>query len=367
MTTALSTSGGFPPDETFTPDGDYLFTNSREAVRRLPFPFPDDEYMYSMNLEPHVPAGDGALRAAFDIDEHYVSECRHRAQMLEELPGVHYIALPHMLEAQWDLLELIFESYSRDFPERFTLTKSGNEWRWQNRLLGIDDSFIFGDPSTLAMDPMEYATRQAQGEFVVLEEKDGTLVIGAGMTTQRADYSLQFNMGMTFQEFHGPVPKLHEMGILDRALKFLLRMKPGHPVRRVNWSLTVHPRLETSVETLPEWAPDRTKVNAENAGELVYLRIELQPLHRLPRSNGMVFPVRTYLVSLAELVENAPDWAKRMHRALASLDHELADYKGFHRYHDAAVEWLSHHDDGAPLATGYPWNDGGIQPGTTSS
>ncbi|BBE21290.1 hypothetical protein MN0502_01730 [Arthrobacter sp. MN05-02] len=98
-------------------------------------------------------------------------------------------------------------------------------------------------------------------------------------------------------------------------------------------------------------------------GEMVYLRIELQPLHRLPRSNAIVFPVRTYLVSLAELVEHAPDWAKRMHRALASLDPELVDYKGFHRYHAAAVEWLSQHDDGAPLATGYPWIEGGIQPG----
>ena len=45
------------------------------------------------------------------------------------------------------------------------------------------------------------------------------------------------------------------------------------------------------------------------------------------------------------------------------LDPELVDYKGFHRYHAAAVEWLSQHDDGAPLATGYPWIEGGIQPG----
>lgn len=353
----------FKADESYSADGSYAFSNSPEAVRRLPFPFPDDEYMYSMNLEPHLPAGTGALRAAFDIDEHYVSECRHRAAMLEELPGVHYIALPHMMEAQWDLLELIFESYARDYPEHFALTKDGNAWRWQNRLLDIDDTFTFGDPSTLPMDPMEYATRQAQGEFVVLEERDNDLIIGAGMTTQRADYSLQFNLGMRFFEFHGPVPKLHETGILDRALKFLLRMKPGHPVRRVNWSLTVHPRLETSVETLPDWAPDRATVTADNAGDLVHLRIELQPLHRLPRSNAIVFPVRTYLVSLSELVRFAPDWAKRVHRALASLDPELVDYKGFHRYHDAAVEWLAQNDDGAPLASGYPWIQDGIQPG----
>lgn len=342
----------FKQHETYRDD--YSYANSRDCVLRLPFPYPEDQYMYSMNVEPHVPFGEGALKAALDIDEHYVTECRERALALEAQPGAHYVSLPHMLEAQWDLLELIMESYSRDFPAHFSLEKNGSQWHWINRPLGIDQTFTFGDTSTLPMEPMEYITRQAQGEFILLEERDNTLVIGAGMATQRADYSLRFNLGMSFMEFHGPVPKLHEMGILERALKFLLRLRPGHPVRRTNWSLTVHPRMETSAETLPDWAPDRTIVTAENAGELVNLRIELQPLHRLPRSNAVLFPVRTYLVSLQELATFAPQWAKRMHRVLKTLDQELVDYKGFTRYRDAAVAWLAQYDDGLPVDAAHP-------------
>lgn len=342
----------FKQHETYRDD--YSYANSRDCVLRLPFPYPEDQYMYSMNVEPHVPFGEGALKAALDIDEHYVTECRERALALEAQPGAHYVSLPHMLEAQWDLLELIMESYSRDFPVHFSLEKNGSQWHWINRPLGIDQTFTFGDTSTLPMEPMEYITRQAQGEFILLEERDNTLVIGAGMATQRADYSLRFNLGMSFMEFHGPVPKLHEMGILERALKFLLRLRPGHPVRRTNWSLTVHPRMETSAETLPDWAPDRTIVTAENAGELVNLRIELQPLHRLPRSNAVLFPVRTYLVSLQELATFAPQWAKRMHRVLKTLDQELVDYKGFTRYRDAAVAWLAQYDDGLPVDAAHP-------------
>ena len=254
----------FKPIETYS--GDYTYSNSREAITRLPFPYPEDQYMYSMNVEPHVPFGEGALRAQFDIDEHYISECHHRAQTLENEPGVHYAALPHMMEAQWDLLELLMESYSRDFPEHFTLEKNGSQWHWINRPLQINQTFTFGDTSTLPMEPMEYITRQAQGEFILLEERDETLIMGAGMATQRADYSLRFNLGMSFMEFHGPVPKLHEMGILQRALKFLLRLQPGHPVRRTNWSITVNPRLETSAETLPDWAPDRAALPASRLG-----------------------------------------------------------------------------------------------------
>ncbi|MFX7242968.1 heme-dependent oxidative N-demethylase subunit alpha family protein, partial [Acinetobacter baumannii] len=86
---------------------------------------------------------------------------------------------------------------------------------------------------------------------------------------------LRFNLGMSWQEFHGPVPLAHEMKVFEKALKFLLRLRIGHPVRRLNWTLTVRPRLETSAETLHEWAPDRAIVTPENAGELVHLRVEL--------------------------------------------------------------------------------------------
>lgn len=331
----------FRPDETYRDD--YTYANSAECIARAPWPFPDDQYMYSMNLEPHVPFGEHALKAVFDIDEHYISECRDRAITLEKDPGMHYVAAPHMMEAQWDLLELIMESYAKDYPEYFSLAREGDQWHWTNKLLNIDDTFTFGDPSTLPYEPMEYITRQAQGDWVLQEERDGTLYWGAGIATQRADYSLRFNLGMAWHEFHGPVPLLKETGMLDRALKFLLRLRNGHPVRRLNWSLTVNPRLDVSAENLPDWAPDRTTVTAENAGEKVYLRIELQPLHRLPRSNAIVFPVRTYLLSLNDIATN-PAWAKRMHRVMKTLNPQLIDYKGFSRYHAPMVEWLSQFD-----------------------
>ena len=329
----------------------YTFRNGPESIKRFPFPFPEDEYMYSVNLEPHVPVGDGVYRANFDIDEHYVSEMNERAAALEKHPGVHYVSLPHMMQAQWDLLELIMESYARDYPEHFSLEKDGARWTWRNIPLGIEDTFTFGNPATLPYEPLEYVTRQAQGEWVLLEERDGTLFWGAGMATERADYSLRFNLGMSWQEFHGPVPLAHEMKVFEKALKFLLRLRIGHPVRRLNWTLTVRPRLETSAETLHEWAPDRAIVTPENAGELVHLRVELQPLHRLPRSNAIVFPVRTYFMSMNELV-TIPKWARRMHRVLRDINPELADYKGFARYRPALVEFLSRYDDGAPTSAG---------------
>lgn len=339
----------YKPDETFR--NDFSFRNSPEAIRRFPLPFAQDDYMYSVNIEPHLPGPAGScVQYAFDVDEHYVAECRERALVLDEDP-LRFQALPHMLSAQWDCLELIMESFARDYPADFSLTKKGNDWHWINRPLQLEQSFVFGDAATLPREPLDYVGRQAQGDFVVMDQRDGDLWLEAGMVTAQADWSLDFDMGMTFKEWHGPVPLAHEMNVFDRALKYLLNLRLGQPVRRLNWTMTVHPRLDTSPEKYPSWGPDRTTVTAQNAGDLVHLRVELQGLWRLPRSNAVVFGIRCYLISLRELA-TIPKWARRVHRVLERLHPALADYKGLTRYRDAAVAWLAPYDDGAPTSPG---------------
>ena len=49
------------------------------------------------------------------------------------------------------------------------------------------------------------------------------------MVTTQADWSLDFDLGMNFIEWHGPVPLAHELGVFDRALKFLLNLQLGQP------------------------------------------------------------------------------------------------------------------------------------------
>jgi len=342
-------SAVFKPDETFRDD--FSFRNSVTAIRRFPMPFPADEYMYSVNLEPHLPGPPGSITEfAFDIDEHYVAECRERAIVLAAEP-LRFQALPHMLSAQWDCLELIMESLARDYSQHFSLTREGNRWHWINRPLELEQRFTFGDVSTLPQPPLEFITRQAPGDWVVMDQRDGDLWTEAGMVTTPADWSLDFDLGMTFKEWHGPVPLAHEMNVFDRALKYLLNLRLGMPVRRLNWTMTVNPRLDTAPELYPFWGPDRAMVNAANAGDRVHLRVELQGLWRLPRSNGVVFSIRTYFISLRELA-TVPKWARRVHRVMKNLHPALVDYKGLSRYRDAIVAWLAPYDDGSPTTPG---------------
>jgi dimethylamine monooxygenase subunit A len=253
-------SAVFKPQETFRDD--FSFRNSPRAIRRFPLPFSEDSYMYSVNIEPHLPGSPGSVvEFAFDVDEHYVAECRERAIVLAAEP-LRYQALPHMMSSQWDCLELIMESLARDYPAHFSLSRRGNRWHWINRPLQIDQPFTFGDGATLPREPLDYITRQAQGDFVVMDQREGDLWAEAGMVTTQADWSMDFDLGMTFKEWHGPVPLAHELQVFDRALKFLLNLRLGQPVRRLNWTMTIHPRLDTSPENYPKWGPDRATVTA---------------------------------------------------------------------------------------------------------
>ncbi|WP_271408627.1 heme-dependent oxidative N-demethylase family protein [Pseudomonas sp. Q1-7] len=331
----------FKPLETYRDD--FSFRNSPAAIARFPFPFPEDQYMYSVNLEPAVSRDPGSVfEHSFDVDEHYVSEMAERARVLELDPD-RCLVMPHMAQAAWDTLEMLMEHLARDYPQHFRLTRNGDAWHWQNLALGIDQHFTYGDPATLPCEPLEYITRQMQGDFALLDQRDGDLYMDAGMVTCPADWSLRFDAGMSFKQWHAPVPMAHQIGVFDRALKYLLNIQVGHPVRRLNWTLTINPRLDTSPETYHEWGSDRGTVTPENVGRLVHLRVELQLMARLPRSNALLFGIRTYLISLDELATNAA-WAQRLHRVMRDLPDPIADYKGITRYRQALVDWLRQFD-----------------------
>lgn len=336
--------------ETFRDD--FTFSNSPEAIRRFPFPFHEDKYMYAVNIEPHVPGPKGSVyEFPIDIDEHYVAEMKDRELVLAADPG-RCQALPHMVTAQWDMLELLMTSMARDYPEHFSLTRDGDRWHWINRPLGIDQKFTFGDVRTLPYEPMEYIGRQCQGDFSIQDQRDGNLWMDAGIITTQADWSLDFDVGMNFMEWHGPVPLAHEKGVFERALKFLLNLQVGNPVRRLNWTMTVNPRLDTSPENYHKWGIDRTTVTPENVGDKVHLRVELQGLWRLPRSNAILFSIRCYLIKMKELV-TVPKWGRRLPRVLETLPPEIADYKGLTRYRQTTIDWLKTYDDGAPTLPGF--------------
>ena len=157
-------------DETFRDD--YSFRNSAWAIKRFPFPFDKDDYMYAVNMEQHRGGPEGSVyERSFDVDEHYVAEMRDRAMVLDDDP-LRCQSLPHMTLAGWDTLELIMTAKAREYPDLFELHQDGDRWRWVNKPMEIDHTFTFLDETTLPYGPLEYITRQTQGDFAVLDQRE---------------------------------------------------------------------------------------------------------------------------------------------------------------------------------------------------
>ncbi len=184
---------------------------------------------------------------------------------------------------------------------------------------------------------------------------EADLWMDAGMVTTQADWSLDFDIGMNFFEWHAPVPLAHEKGIFVRALKFLLNIQQGAPVRRLNWTMTVNPLLDTSPENYHKWGVQKTTLTPQNIGAKQHLRVELQTFYRLPRSNALVFPIRCYLCSFQDLM-SVPKWGRRLHRVVRDLPDELATYKGFIANRPMMLDYLTAFDDGLPTSPGI-WPD----------
>jgi dimethylamine monooxygenase subunit A len=328
-------------------------TDAVAPLSGFPFPFDEATYMYSTNVEPAETPRATAIgewgRSIYDVDAHYVGEIAERERILASDPSRCQV-LPHMREAAWDVVAHVTRTLARDHPAQFALRSDGERCAWLNRVLDIEQEFTLGDDDSLPIEPFEWVARQVQEDIELLDHRDGTLYLDAGILTFGADWSLDFDLGMSFLEIHGPVPRVHELGVIPRAHKFLLGLQPGPAFRRTNWTMTVDRRLDTTTEVYPTWGPDRAAVEYRDIGRRLHLRVEVQHFVRLPRSNAVMFPIRTYLAPL-EAIAAVPIWAARLHGVLATLPEDLVDYKGLTRYRDACVAWLAEQSSAAVQAT----------------
>lgn len=320
-----------------------------------PFPFPKDSYRYSTNVEP---AGTRLQTAAGSWGEHriavdgeYRAELAERERILAADPS-RLQCLPHMAPAAWDAMVTIMRDLVASDSESMSLERIGNErparYRWRNDLLGIDDTFVYGDAATLPgvpgpESPLRYIGGQIQEDVVLLDQREGQLWGDAGIVTFAADWSLGFDVGMSFLQIHGPVPRVHDEKVITRAHEFLMRLEPGTGYRRTNWSLTVDGKLDTSTETYREWGRDRRTIAAgplADVGRRLFLRTEVQHLIRLANSDAVMFLIRTYLLSFAD-VATVPEWANRLYRVLDDLPDDMAEYKGVARTRGPGLAWLA--------------------------
>ena len=195
--------------------------------------------------------------------------------------------------------------------------------------------------------PVERAGRLTQEDWCVhLADADGRWRLVAACVCFPTRWVLGHKIGRTVREIHAPVAFYDEQ-LADPVDAFFDRLRPGveHGVWRLNWNLTDDPTL---FQPVAHGRRDlRADITAQNAGELLWLRVERQTLVKLERSGAVVFGIRVHEDPLGDLASDS-DALDRLARSLRAMPEPTWAYKGLGAYGEAVLAWIEAGSDGPP-------------------
>ena len=219
------------------------------------------------------------------------------------------------------------------------LSKCGTDWTFKNALLETETTFTLFDAKALPLPPLDWMGRQVQEDLILMRENEtGDSICVAGQLCFGSAWSLEEKLGKSFLSIHDPVPEFRErIGAPSDLL--MRRLKPERPVSRLNWSVTSASHLNLAPKLKHEWSRSREGITPENVGARIFFRVERQTLTRLPRTQGILFTIHTYITPLAEVISDAAR-LKRLTSVLRDYPESMKLYKGMIPYFDTLLEYL---------------------------
>ncbi len=281
-----------------------------------------------------------------EIDEHYYEEIILKRRLLQNDHAYYYQASTVTKGAQWEVLEKILNSLTSSYPEKFQFNKNNSSCSWENKILDEKINFIFGDNSSLPLEPLDWVGRQVQEDLLLL---DASSILQAGQLCFPSGWDIQWKFQKNFLDLHAPVPSV--MGPTLRAAdKLIERIPVNKPIARTNWGFRVSEQMDFStrhrqnyLKLLDRVAPE---INSENAGEKIFVRSERQTLSRLPESGFVLFTIHTYNSKVKDETKDF-DHAKAMLEFVKGAPPELIEYKVMTPYLKSLIGYLEKIVDGS--------------------
>jgi hypothetical protein len=186
-----------------------------------------------------------------------------------------------------------------------------------------DEVLAATDEYRRVLTPLERTCRRVEEDLCVLV--DGTLV--AGCVCFLSHWSLAEKVGRPVTEVHERVPG-YAAELAPKVDSFLRRLTTNSVVGRRNFTIHELPDLYAPVAPPPLGVPPAVQ----------WLRSERQTLRRLPRSNAVLFTIRTQQVQLERLDD---DTKTRLAARLRAEPEQLIAYRDLTERLPALLAFLS--------------------------
>ena len=156
------------------------------------------------------------------------------------------------------------------------------------------------------MHPLDAAGRLVQEDLCVMVRGADGYRLEAASLCFPSHWRLHDKLGRNLAAIHAPVPHYAEE-LEAKVDTFFDRLRVDRPVMRRNWSIHSHDDL---FRPEPHESPDSFAPDASGIDQ-VWLRSERQTLVRLPRTDAVLFTIKTQQCPMAALAAR-PDLAARL-------------------------------------------------------
>jgi hypothetical protein len=277
----------------------------------LPYmPWVSGEFRWRLGMRPLE------LAEWIQIGDDYDAQMAVKRAARTEHPSTVFVALAEATPTCDEVLDLLLDHLVATWPDDFVRTDSEIENRRTGERLALDGS----------VHPLDIAGRLVQEDLIVMVPVDGAgdsdMVFGAGSVCLPNRWNLQSKLGRSMAEVHAPVSRLNDQ-LAVPITQFFERLKPDRSFWRLGWGVIDTPELFQPLGAAARWELAPTVPAPDD----LHVRVERETLRRLPRTNGILFTIRTYIVKASDLLDRSPDDATRLAEAISAMPDDVRAYK----------------------------------------
>jgi dimethylamine monooxygenase subunit A len=290
--------------------------------RPIYLPFADGQWRMSMGLKALN------LDEWIEIGDRFVTELALKERLLKERYSDVFACIPDSQASQKEALELLVEHLCDRFPQNY---------RRQDKTIENITTGQVWTSSDFETAPLDLAGRLVQEDLLLVQPSPEGYRLAAASVCFPLRWRLQEKLGRSLSQIHSPVPDYQEK--LARPIdSFFDRLKCDRPAWRLNWSILDSPNL-----FLPSNSGQPSvyaAITAQNAGEMLWLRVERQTLRRLSESGDILFTIRTYVHCL-QAIAHEPEMARNLAKAIEQIPFNMQRYKTLLPIRDALLGYLN--------------------------
>ncbi|KAJ5743093.1 hypothetical protein N7533_010195 [Penicillium manginii] len=282
------------------------------------------------------------------LDKHYMEEHRVRDHLLREKKSEVLRCLPESLEACQEALEDVSDFLCQRFPNMFQKSSQNDQKFIENCMTREKFDLSGSNPSGIDTDALEAAVRLTMEDLSILMLNDeGEYYLAASASLFPTGWTVQERIGWTISRMHEPVPLWHQQ-VANSVSKFLVRLTPASPMERSNYFVEVKRPDENLFEILYRPGSLCEKELNNPLPDEIIIRRERQTFRRLPRTNAIVFGVKTYLTPLDQLPMQE---LENLVTEMKTWPDHVSEYKCKHVWSEMVLEFYNKRMATAPCDT----------------